>query len=180
MPAGLATTPVDRFDRFRAIRAFRLLLRVADRLAEFVIMVMMAVMLAIVTSQVFMRYVMNRSLDWADETATLLFVWTVFLALPLALRNGGHIVMEMLLTAVSKERRDQLYRAMAVLSAVMLMVVAWEACKMTYDNWDETIPVLNLSGGLFYLAVGIGCAHTALRSLDVSLTGEPARVGVIE
>ncbi len=72
-------------------------------------MVMMAVMLAIVTSQVFMRYVMNRSLDWADETATLLFVWTVFLALPLALRNGGHIVMEMLLSAVSRVRRDQLY-----------------------------------------------------------------------
>ncbi len=88
--------------------------------------------------------------------------------------------MEMLLAAVSKGRRDQLYRAMAVLSAVMLLVVAWEASKLTYDNWDETIPVLNLSGGLFYLAVGIGCAHTALRSLDVCLTGEPARGGVIE
>ena len=62
----------------------------------------------------------------------------------------------------------------------MLLIVARESFRLAYDNWDETIPVLNLSGGLFYLAVGIGCAHTALRSLDVCLTGEPARVGVIE
>ncbi len=104
MTNGLAEIPPDRFNQYRAIRAFRLFLRAADWLAERVIMGMMAVMLAIVTSQVFMRYVMNRSLDWADETATLLFVWTVFLALPLPLRNGGHIVMEMLLSAVSKAR----------------------------------------------------------------------------
>ena len=117
MAGGPTAVPTDRFDQYPAIRAFRLVLRAADRLAEYVIMVMMAVMLAIVTSQVFMRYVMNRSLNWADETATLLFVWTVFLALPLALRNGGHIVMEMLLSAVSKTRRDQLYRAMSLLSA---------------------------------------------------------------
>jgi TRAP-type transport system small permease protein len=180
MTSGLAEIPPDRFNQYRAIRAFRLFLRAADWLAERVIMGMMAVMLAIVTSQVFMRYVMNRSLDWADETATLLFVWTVFLALPLALRNGGHIVMEMLLSAVSKARRDQLYRAMAVLSAGMLALVARESFILARDNWDEVIPSLNLSGGLFYLAVSIGCAHTALRSLDVSLTGEPARVGVIE
>ncbi len=62
----------------------------------------------------------------------------------------------------------------------MLALVARESFILARDNWDEVIPSLNLSGGLFYLAVSIGCAHTALRSLDVSLTGEPARVGVIE
>ena len=180
MAGELAPHQPDRFDQYRVIRAFRLFLRGADWLVERVIMVMMAVMLAIVTSQVFMRYVLNRSLDWADETATLLFVWTVFLALPLALRNGGHIVMEMLLSSVSAANRDRLYRGMALLSAMMMVVVARESFTLTADNWDEIIPSLNLSGGLYYLAVGIGVAHTALRSLDICLTGEPARVGVIE
>ena len=179
MAAGLAPLP-DRFDRYRAIRAFRLALRGVDWLVERVIMVLMAVMLTVVTSQVFMRYVLNRSLDWADETATLLFVWTVFLALPLALRDGGHIVMEMLLQSVSTQMRDRLYRAMAAFSGAMMLVIAREAFILARDNWDEVIPSLGLSGGLFYLAVGIGIAHTGVRSFEICLSGEPARVGVIE
>jgi TRAP-type transport system small permease protein len=170
----------DAFNRFVVIRAFRLVLRLADWLAARIIIVIMAVMLTIVTSQVVMRYVFNRSLDWADETATLCFVWTVFLALPLALANGGHIVMEMLLTKVSAKARDTLYRAMAMFSLVMLMLIAREAFRLTLDNWDETIPNLNLSGGLFYLAVAIGAAHCGLRTIEIGMTGEPVKRGIIE
>ncbi|MCM0020538.1 MAG: TRAP transporter small permease [Tagaea sp.] len=180
MTGGAAPIKSDRFDRYRAIRAFRLAIRSLDWLAERAVMAMMAVMLGIVSSQVFMRYALNRSLDWADEAATLLFVWTVFLALPLALRNGGHIVMELLLSSVSRAGRDRLYRAMAFLSSLMMAVVAREAFVLTVDNWDEIIPSLHLSGGLYYLPVGLGIAHTALRSLEICFAGEPKRVGVIE
>lgn len=180
MAFGLARVPPDRFDRYRAIRLFRLVLRCMDWIVERTIMAMMAVMLAIVTSQVFMRYLLNRSLDWADESATLLFVWTVFLALPLALRDGGHIVMEMVLTAVSAETRERLYRGMAAFSGLMMAVIAREAFILTRDNWDEVIPSVGLSGGLYYLAVAIGIAHTAVRSIEICLSGEPRRVGIIE
>lgn len=172
--------PADAFDRFLAVRLFRRLLSLVDWAIERIIIVIMAVMLGIVTSQVFMRYVLNRSLDWADETATLCFVWTVFLALPLALRNGGHIVMEMLLTRLSPQMRDRLYRLMAALSILMMLLIAREAFILTSDNWDETIPVLNLSGGLFYLAVAIGAAHCALRSIEILLSGEPSTRDIIE
>jgi TRAP-type C4-dicarboxylate transport system permease small subunit len=178
--ASTTQVPRDRYDQYRLVRGFRGILRSADWLAERVIMAMMAVMLVIVSSQVFMRYALNRSLDWADEASTLLFVWTVFLALPLALRNGGHIVMEMLLSALSKRHRDRLYRAMAGLSAIMMVIVAREAFVLTHDTWDEVIPSLHLSGGLYYLSVGLGVVHTAWRALDLCLAGEPARVGVIE
>ncbi len=131
MPAELAETPADRFDQYRAVRAFRLFLRAADRLAEHVIMAMMAVMLAIVTSQVFMRYVMKRSLDWADETATLLFVWTVFLALPLALRNGGaYRHGDAAFGHLQGSSRPALPLHGHPVGR-MLAVVAWEAFKLT-------------------------------------------------
>jgi TRAP-type transport system small permease protein len=180
MEASVAALLPDRFDRFAAVRLFRQALRAIDWVAERVIIAIMALMLIIVTSQVFMRYALNRSLDWADETATLCFVWTVFLAVPLALRNGGHIVMEMLLIRLSDSARDRLYRGMAVFSVLMMLLIAREALILTHDNWDETIPVLNLSGGLFYLAVAIGAAHTALRSLEICMTGEPRKSGIIE
>lgn len=182
METQAATLPErDRFDRFAAVRLFRQALRAVDWVAEKTIIAIMALMLTIVTTQVAMRYVLNRSLDWADEAATLCFVWTVFLALPLALRNGGHIVMEMLLTRLSDRWRDGLYRLMGAFSLGMLAMIAREAFVLARDNWDETIPVLNISGGLFYVAVAIGAAHTALRTVEILMTGEPRiKSGIIE
>ncbi len=180
MAEGLAARPDDAFNRYALVRGFRLLLAAVDWVSERIIMLIMAVMLTIVTAQVFMRYILNRSLDWSDETATLCFVWTVFMALPLALRNGGHIVMEMLLTSVSAQWRDRLYRAMAVLSLLLMILITWEAWLLARDNWDEIIPVLNISGGLFYLAVAVGAGHTALRTVEICLTGEPQKSGIIE
>ena len=180
-PRAVAPAQPDGIGRLLPVRLFRQGLRAADWAAEKVVIAIMALMLTIVTTQVAMRYLLNRSLDWADETATLCFVWTVFLSLPLALRNGGHIVMEMLLIRLSDARRDMLYRIMAVFSLAMLLLIAREAFVLARDNWDETIPVLNLSGGLFYVAVAIGAAHTALRTIEICLSGEPRqKSGIIE
>lgn len=162
------------------LRLYRAALARLDTLVEIAIITITSVMIAIVGAQVFMRYVVNRSLDWTDELATLCFVWTVFLALPLALRNGGHIVMEMLLTRLSPSARDRLYRAMALVSIALMAIVAREALNLTIDNWDETIPVLGISGGLYYLAVAIGAAHCALHLLAIGFVGEPRREGIIE
>lgn len=180
MAVEVAVLPGDAFDRFVAVRLFRRVLAALDWSVERLIIAIMALMLGIVSSQVFMRYALNRSLDWADETATLCFVWTVFLALPLALRDGGHIVMEMLLIRLKPALRDRFYRAMSVFTLLMMLMITREALILAVDNWDETIPVLNLSGGLFYLAVAVGAAHTVLRSVEICLTGEPSKRGIIE
>lgn len=167
----------DRFNHFLAVRLFRHLLRAVDWIAEKTIIAIMAVMLVIVASQVFMRYALNSSIDWAAETATLCFVWTVFLAMPLTLRNGGHIVMEMVLIRLSPGARDLCYRIMSALTFVLLLLIAREATKLAMDNWDETIPTLGLSGGMFYVPIAIGAAHCALRTVEIWLSGEPGRRG---
>jgi TRAP-type transport system small permease protein len=162
------------------LSAYRRLLSWIDRTFEIAIIAIMAMMVAIVSAQVFTRYLLNSSFDWADELSRLCFVWTIFLAIPLALRQGGHIVMELLVTKVAPRTRDVLYRAMSVLSIAMMAFITWEGWKLTVDNWDETIPSIGLSGGLFFLVVAIGCGHTVLHLINVVFTGEPRRAGIIE
>jgi TRAP-type transport system small permease protein len=159
---------------------FRLALERIDRASESVIILIMAVMIAIISAQVFMRYVLNLSFDWADELSRLCFVWTIFLAIPLALKRGGHIVMELVLDRVSSRTRDVLYRAMAALSALMLVLITWEACKATVENWGDVIPTLGWSGGLYFLPVALGCGHAVLHLVNILFTGEPKRQGIIE
>jgi TRAP-type C4-dicarboxylate transport system permease small subunit len=151
-----------------------------DRVIGVVIIVIMAVMVTIVSAQVFMRYVLNLSFDWADELSRLCFVWTIFLAIPLALKRGGHILMELVMDRVPSSTRDLLYRSMTALSMGMMVLITWEAWKVTVENWADAIPTLGWSAGLFFLAVTIGCAHTVLHLVNILFTGEPRRHGIIE
>jgi TRAP-type C4-dicarboxylate transport system permease small subunit len=146
------------------LATYQRLLAAIDRVFEIAIIIIMS----------------TSSFDWADEVARLCFVWTIFLAIPLALRQGGHIVMELLVTRVSAQTRDRLYRSMSALSIVMMAFIAREGWKLTIDNWDETIPSIGLSGGLFFLVVAIGCAHTVLHLVNIAFVGEPRRAGIIE
>jgi TRAP-type C4-dicarboxylate transport system permease small subunit len=163
-----------------ALRLFLGMLAWIDRAAGGAVIVLMAVMVVVVSSQVFMRYVLNQSFDWADETARLCFIWTIFLSIPLALDRGGHIVMELLVTRVAPYTRDLLYRAMGVLVIGMMILIAREAWRLTLDNWDDTIPSLGWSGGLFFLPIFLSCVHTTLRLIAILMTGEPRRQGIIE
>lgn len=163
-----------------AVVALKRALAAIDKLMEWFIIAIMVVMIAIVSGQVFTRYVLNSSWDWADELSRLCFVWSILLAIPLALRNGGHILMELLVTNVSERTRDILYRLMCIPGIVMMALITWESVKLTIENWDETIPSVGLSGGLFFLAVAIGCGYTVPHLVLVMLTREPRRVGVIE
>jgi TRAP-type transport system small permease protein len=151
-----------------------------DRAVGVFLIVIMAVMVGMVTSQVFCRYVLNTSIDWVDEISRLCFVWSIFVAIPLALKRGGHICMEMVIARIPPLWRDGLYRAMSALSLGMMLLVAYEAWLLTLDNWDEMIPSTGLSGGLFFLAVAVGGFHTALHLFNILFMGEPQKAGIIE
>jgi TRAP-type C4-dicarboxylate transport system permease small subunit len=46
--------------------------------------------------QVFMRYVLNHSLAWSEEFQRFAHIWLIFLAVPVAYRQGSHIGMKVL------------------------------------------------------------------------------------
>ena len=62
----------------------------------------------------------------------------------------------------------------------MMILITWQAYKATVENWSDVIPTLGWSGGLYFLAVTIGCAHTVLHLVKILFDGEPRRRGIIE
>jgi TRAP-type C4-dicarboxylate transport system permease small subunit len=66
-----------------------------DRASRWLVIVCSALMILIVSVQVLLRYAFNTSIDWSDEVSRLLFVWCMFLAIPLGLREGSHVGIEL-------------------------------------------------------------------------------------
>jgi TRAP-type C4-dicarboxylate transport system permease small subunit len=142
-----------------------------DVAAAWTIVALMGVMVTVVSAQVFMRYALNSSIGWADEVSRLLFVWSIFLAIPLGIKLGAHIGIEMLTARLPAALEDMLARGIALLSAALMALVAYEAAVITRDQWDEQMASTSASAALFILALAVGGAHSALHLLWIVLTG---------
>lgn len=89
-----AETPV-----IRAVNGLGAANEKIGRLACWIAAVLIAVMTAAVLVGVFFRYVLNDSLNWTEEIAVMSAIWVAFLVAPWAYRNGGHVAIEMIVSA---------------------------------------------------------------------------------
>ena len=142
-----------------------------DVVAAWTIVVAISVMVVLVALQVLLRYALNTSLGWTDETSRLAFVWSIFLGIPLGVRRGSHIGIEFLTARIGVVPRNTLARAMAALGAVLMALVAWQSIRLAWDQWDELMGTVNMSSGWFILAVAVGAAHSMLHLIWIVLNG---------
>jgi TRAP-type C4-dicarboxylate transport system permease small subunit len=148
-----------------------------DRLARWIIVAASAAMIAIVTLQVALRYGFNASIDWSEEISRLLFVWAMFLAIPLGIREGAHVGIELLVAHIPAALRAQLARACALGGAALMVVVFWQAVKVAALTWDEMMQSLNLSTNWFMVPVAVAAAHSFLHFIQL-LWRKPLRTVV--
>jgi TRAP-type C4-dicarboxylate transport system permease small subunit len=154
--------------------------RALDRLdlaAKWLIIAAMAVMIVVVSVQVALRYLLNTSLDWSDEVSRMLFVWCMFLAIPLGIREGAHVGIELLVGHLPSAWRRTLVKAMAVVAGGMMALVLYETISVAYETWDELLPTLDLSTNWFLVPVAVAAAHCILHLVQL-LWRDPVRTVV--
>ena len=155
------------------LRPMALALAVLDAMAGWTIVGLLSTMVALVSIQVLLRYVFKSSMGFADEISRLTFVWSIFLAIPLGIRLGVHIGMELLTARLPAAAQNVLVRLMATIAAAMMVLVAWQSTVVAFDQWDEAMASTRASAAWFLVAVALGCAHSALHLAWIVLTGKP-------
>ncbi|MBI3372814.1 MAG: TRAP transporter small permease [Betaproteobacteria bacterium] len=142
-----------------------------DQAARVTIVATLSGMVVVVSAQVALRYGLNTSLDWGEDIARMLFVWSIFLALPLGVNSGAHIGIELLVCRLPDAAQRWLTRLTAALACALMAVVAYQAGVLVLDQWDENLPTLEVSAALFMVPVCIGAAHSVLHLLRLVGSG---------
>ena len=62
-------------------------------------------------------------------------------------------------------------RLVAVLGACLLLLVAWEAAVLAWDQWDELMASMPASAAWFIVPVAVAGLHGALHLLWQACTG---------
>lgn len=142
-----------------------------DAVSRWAVIGAMAVMAALVIGQVFFRYALSNSLDWAEEVARLAFVWAIFLAIPHGIRRGIHVGIDVVVLLLPDGARTALFRLGAVFGAVLMAVVLVYGWQVTLDTWSELMPTVDVTSAVYYIAVLVAAGHSLAHLLLLAWGG---------
>lgn len=142
-----------------------------DRATAKVLVAAMGIMAALVCAQVFFRYVLSSSIDWADEISRLMFVWSMFLAIPHGVRAGVHVGIDVLVQFLAERPRQLVSRAMLALSAALSLVVFYCALIVVIQKWDELMPTVDITASVYYIPVLFAMLHSFFHLLLLATAG---------
>jgi TRAP-type C4-dicarboxylate transport system permease small subunit len=133
-----------------------LLIRPIDILLTVLACTTAGLVVGLITLEVIARYFFGSSIYFATELAQLMFVWTVFLGLPLALVRGRHVSITVADTMLPPAAAVLMRRLAMTACIVLLAVLVWKCWELMLFNWDQRLNTMRLSAGLYYLPVIVG------------------------
>jgi len=158
------------------IRILTAINRRCHRTSKALVIGMMAVMSVVILVQVFLRYVVKASLPWSEELARYLMVWIGLLGASLALQEGRHIEVTLLLERVPRRVRK-------VLTGIALLAVLWFLWLMLQQGylligniWLQRSPAMSIPMVIPYAAIPVGAVLMIIQVLLTlcRLVWEPA------
>ena len=121
------------------------------RVGRWIATAAIGIMVLIILTQVFFRYVLNNALPWPDEAARFLMLWMTGLMAPSAFRWGGFVAIDMVPEMLPRRLGLILNLAILVVSLSVLIVALQLGIKHINSGWlfnSSSLKVpLHLIGG---------------------------------
>ena len=133
-------------------------------LVEVLCVVLLAAIVATVSISVFTRFVVFYPLNFADALAKYLLMWVVFLGVGLALREGEHIAVDILVSRLRGTPRTALTVTVSVFISLFFGVVAYFGFHNAWQGRELHDPlVFGVSMMVPYLAVPVGACYAIVQ-----------------
>ncbi|MEI7444298.1 MAG: TRAP transporter small permease [Burkholderiales bacterium] len=158
------------------MHALRVLDRALARLEDFVVMTIVAAMSVLLFAGVILRYVFNDPLTWSEEFVVTIFVWSVMLGVPSALRARMHIRIDALILRLGATGR-RVCGTIACAAALVIFVAAIHAGWSHTSNVASSLtPMLGYSVGWIFVSLPIGFALTLFHGAMILVDEGPEAV----
>lgn len=123
-------------------------------------------MLIIIFLQVISRYFFGYTASYSEELSRYLFVWVTFLSLPVVSRQGGHMIVGLLVERFTGERLRRLKIAGCLCSMTFLGIMVWQGIRMVQLAVWQTSPAMEIPMSYMYYAIPLGCGGMLLVTLE--------------
>ncbi|HSG03238.1 MAG TPA: TRAP transporter small permease subunit [Marinobacterium sp.] len=133
----------------------------AARIGLGIAWVLVAVMVATILLQVFMRYVLNNALPWPEEVARALMIWMMALVAAPALRRGDFVAITLLPDSLPNVLSRLLRLILTCVAVAILVVLSDISIDFFQRGFRTRAASFNLPRAWVYLAMAV-CYFTML------------------
>lgn len=123
--------------------------------------ILVAVMVASILLQVFMRYVLNNALPWPEEVARALMIWMMALVAAPALRRGDFVAITLLPDSLPSFLSRLLRLILTCIAVAILVVLSDISIDFFQRGFRTRAASFNLPRAWIYLAMAV-CYFTML------------------
>ena len=123
-------------------------------------------MTAIITAQVFFRYVLNDSIIWSEPAAVILMGWFIFLGAAVGIREGYHLSFDVLLYLLPERAKLTLYSISDLVVAAFGFGMVWFGWQLMAAAYGITLPSLGITGAVDFMPLVGGGILMVLFSLE--------------
>lgn len=128
-----------------------------EKILKVLVIVGNGLMLLLVFGQVITRYLFNYTPYFGEELARYLFVWVVFLSLPLVARYGGHMAIETVTNRVHGATLKFLNILADIFTIVFLSIMVVCGIQMVMRTSYQTSPAMMIPMSWVYVVIPFGC-----------------------
>ncbi len=121
-----------------------------------------ALIVVVLTAQIFCRYVLNASLVWSEEVATWCMVWVVYAGSAVLMRDWRHVHIPVFVRLLPLSVRPLVIILSKAATMVCVAVIAWYGVVMVNGTFHIVSQTTDISTRWIKLAVPIGMAIMAL------------------
>lgn len=155
------------------------------RVTGWVIIAMTTVMMASLILQVFSRYVIGQGFTWTEELALFLFTWVVLLAATTAIRDDGHVRLQLVVDLLPAALRRLWMRALTLAVLAFCMVFASSGADYVTQTMGQVSAAVQYPIEALHLAAPVtgilGAFHAIARLLAPQsvIDGQPQTGGMV-
>ncbi|MCT1901905.1 TRAP transporter small permease [Oceanobacillus sojae] len=117
--------------------------------------------------QIIFRYFFQSPFMWAEEIARLLFVWIVYLGVPVAIKRHANIAVDYFIQYLPEQFNKRLKVVLYIIAAVFSLIIAYFGLLMIIQNMHMSIRTLPISQAVWYLPIVLGFLMMAINFIRV-------------
>lgn len=136
--------------------------RMFFRFLETLMVFLLASMAVMVFVNVVLRYFFNSGLDTSDELSRFMFMWLTFVGAVVAVREGGHLGVDMVLQRVSPKWQAVFVTASHLLMIACCFIFFWGLWMQHDINMANTALITEVPLGVVYGIAYFSCGFMAL------------------
>jgi len=142
--------------------------KVFNNIEEYIVVILLAVMTAVVFWQVVCRFVLKVSLPWSEELSRYILVWASFLGASIGVKRGAHIGVEALVMVLPKSVKT-IVRYLGVIISVIFCVVVFNGSLGIIQKQivnHQVSPAMQIPMWWAYAALPAGAFLMAIRFIQ--------------